>query len=190
MALNVTEVTINVHKVTRNLHKMTKMKYSIWIIPPQPIFNEVAKVINDLSVEYKGPVFEPHMTVLGNIDRELSDIRKAVETVAKDTEKLNLSLGPVSFSTTYFQSVLVRINSTAQLMQLNLYIKKLLNIENNVFMPHMSLMYGNHDTKTREKIAAKIKLQTTSFIADQIVIIPEKSEPEEWKPIVTIPFVG
>lgn len=162
------------------------MKYSIWVIPPQPIFNEVSKVINDLSVEYKGPVFKPHMTVLGSIDRKLSDIRKAVETVANDTERLSLSLGPVSFSTTYFQSVLVRVNSTAQLTQLNLDIKKLLDIENNVFMPHISLMYGNHDMKTREKIAEKIKLQSSSFVADKIVIVPEKSEPEEWEPIVTI----
>ena len=162
------------------------MKYSIWVIPPQPIFNEVSKVINDLSVEYKGPVFKPHMTVLGSIDRKLSDIRKAVETVANDTERLSLSLGPVSFSTTYFQSVLVRVNSTAQLTQLNLDIKKLLDIENNVFMPHISLMYGNHDMKTREKIAEKIKLRSSSFVADKIVIVPEKSEPEEWEPIVTI----
>src|SRR3989338_2326241 len=162
------------------------MKYSIWVIPPQPIFNEVSKVINDLSVEYKCPVFKPHMTVLGSIDRKLSDIRKAVETVANDTERLSLSLGPVSFSTTYFQSVRVRVNSTAQLTQLNLDIKKLLDIENNVFMPHISLMYGNHDMKIREKIAEKIKLQSSSFVADKIVIVPEKSEPEEWEPIVTI----
>lgn len=169
---------------------MTKMKYSIWIIPPQPIFNEVSKIINDLSVEYKGPIFKPHMTVLGSVDRKLNDIQEAVETVANNTEKLTLSLGPVSFSTTYFQSVLVRINSTAQLMQLNLDIKKLLDIENNVFMPHISLIYGNHDMKTREKIAAKIELQNNSFVANEIVIIPEKPEPKEWEPIVTIPFVG
>ena len=47
-------------------------------------------------------------------------------------------------------------------------------------------MYGNHDMKTREKIAEKIKLQSSSFVADKIVIVPEKSEPEEWEPIVTI----
>jgi len=165
---------------------MTKLKYSVWINPPQPVYGELSKVISDLSVEYNAPVFKPHMTLLGAIDRELDDIKKAVETAAKGTEKLNLSLGPVSFSTTYFQSVFVRVNSTAQLMQLNLDIKKLLDIDNNVFMPHISLMYGNHDMKIREKIATKMKLQSSSFIADKIVIIPEKSEPKEWEPMATI----
>lgn len=164
------------------------MKYSIWIIPPQPLFNELNEIIKNLSAEYNGPVFESHMTILGSIDRELSDIQKAVEIAAEHTKKLNLTLGPVSFSTTYFQSVLVRVNSTAQLMQLNLDVKKILNVENNVFMPHISLMYGNHDMKTREDVATTVKLQDTSFVASEIVIIPEKPEPSEWKPVVTIPL--
>ncbi|MFZ2026522.1 MAG: 2'-5' RNA ligase family protein [Microgenomates group bacterium] len=168
------------------------MKYCAWIIPPQPAFDELNKIISNLSAEYKGPVFKPHMTLLGSTECELDDIRKAVEAVAKNTKKLSLSLGPVSFSTTYYQSVLVRVNSTAQLMQFNLNLKKALGIENNVFMPHISLMYGDHDMKMREEIAAKIKLQNTSFVADSIVIVPvaEKSEPKDWEPVATIPLVG
>lgn len=91
------------------------MRYSIWIIPPQPLFDEFSKIINDLANKYKGPVFKPHLTILGSIDRELTDIQKAVESIAQNTEKLNLSLGPVSFSTTYFQSVFVRVNSSSNL---------------------------------------------------------------------------
>jgi len=164
------------------------MKYSVWIIPPKPVFNELKKVINDLSLQYKSPVFKPHMTVLGNIDLELNKIQKVVKEVATDIDNLTLSLGPISFSTTYLQSVFVRVNSTARLMQLNLEIKKLLNIENNVFMPHISLMYGNHDMETREKIATKIKLRSSSFVVNEIVIGSEKPEPRGWEPIATIPF--
>lgn len=168
------------------------MKYCVWIIPPQPVFDELNKIISDLSVEYKSPIFKSHMTLLGSTECELDTIRKAVEAVAKSTKKLNLTLGPISFSTTYYQSVLVRVDSTAGLMQLNLDLKDALGIKNNVFMPHISLMYGDHDMKTREEIAAKIKLQNTSFVADGIVIVPvaEKSKPEDWEPVVTIPFLG
>lgn len=168
------------------------MKYCVWIIPPQPVFDELNKIISDLSAQYKGPVFKPHMTLLGSTECELDDMQKAVETIAKNTKKLQLSLGPVSFSTTYYQSVLVRVGSTAELMQLNLDLKKALGIENNMFMPHISLMYGEHDMKTREEIATKIKPQNISFIADSIVIVPvaEKSEPEDWKPVTAIPLTG
>ena len=95
------------------------MKYSIWIIPPEPIFSQLSKTINELSSKYDCPVFEPHLTILGNIDHKLSKIEQVVEKIVSGLDDLNLSFGPVSFSTTYFQSVLIRINSTAKLMQLH-----------------------------------------------------------------------
>lgn len=164
------------------------MKYSIWIIPPEPIFNQLSKAINELSSKYRCPIFEPHLTILGNIDHELSKIKQVVEKIVSDLDNLNLSFGPVSFSTTYFQSVLIRINSTAKLMRLHFDIKKLLKDENIVYMPHVSLMYGNHDMETRERIALGLNFQPRSFIAKQVVIIPEKPKPVDWKPVAIVPF--
>lgn len=164
------------------------MKYSIWIIPPEPIFNQLSKVISELSSKYRCPIFGPHLTILGNIDHELSEIKRVVEKIVSDLDNLNLSFGPVSFSTTYFQSVLIRINSTAKLMRLHFDIKKLLKDENIVYMPHISLMYGNHDMETRERIALGLNFHLRSFIAKQVVIIPEKPKPIDWKPVAIVPF--
>ncbi|MBI5355989.1 hypothetical protein HZB78_00045 [Candidatus Collierbacteria bacterium] len=164
------------------------MKYSIWIIPPEPIFSQLSKIINELSLKYNCPVFKPHLTILGNMDHELSEIKQVVEKIVSDLDDLNLSFGPVSFSTTYFQSVLIRVNSTAKLMQLHFDIKKLLKNENIVYMPHISLMYGNHDMETREKIASGLSLNLSSFTAKQVVIIPEKPKPVDWKPVAIISF--
>jgi hypothetical protein len=128
------------------------------------------------------------LTILGNIDHELSEIKQAVKKIVSDLDDLNLSFGPVSFSTTYFQSVLIRINSTAKLMQLHFDIKKLLKNENIVYMPHISLMYGNHDMETREKVALGLNFHLSTFIARQIAIIPEKPKPTDWKPVAIVPF--
>lgn len=42
---------------------------------------------------------------------------------------------------------------TVGLMELNLKSKRLLETENNVFMPHISLSHGDHDMISRENIA-------------------------------------
>lgn len=164
------------------------MKYSIWIIPPEPIFSQLKKIIGSLSKENTAPLFDPHMTLLGNIDEDLSEIESKIRKLLTNAGGLRLELGPISFSSTYFQSVFVRVNSTAQLMQLNLDIKKALNMENSVFMPHMSLLYGDHDMKSREEIASKIKLYRSSFDVRKVVIIPEMPNPKDWKPEVVIPI--
>ena len=164
------------------------MKYSIWIIPPEPIFGQIKKVIDELSKKYEGPLFEPHMTLLGGIDNDISEIERNIKLLPSNGEKLELTLGPVSFSTTYFQSVLVRVNSTAKLMKLNMDTKEILGLENNVFMPHISLLYGNHDMSIREEIASKIHFPKISFAVNEFIITPSTDNPSEWAHSAVIPF--
>ncbi|OGH16460.1 MAG: hypothetical protein A3C30_04695 [Candidatus Levybacteria bacterium RIFCSPHIGHO2_02_FULL_40_18] len=164
------------------------MKYSIWTIPPDPIYYQIKATIDQLSKRYQGPQFDPHMTLLGEIEADLSELEQKVKKLATGLSKLELSLGPVSFSTTYFQSVFVRINSTAKLMQLNIDAKKLFDMENNVFMPHMSLLYGDHDMLTRGKAASTLMIPSTSFVIDKFLITQTTGAPSEWKYVATVPF--
>lgn len=164
------------------------MQYSIWIIPPEPVYTQLKQTVDQLSRSYNGPIFEPHMTLLGNIDKDLSEIENKVNELATGASTLELSLGPISFSTTYFQSVFVRVNSDADLMQLNLEAKKLFGMNNDVFMPHISLLYGDHDMAIREEAATKVKLSPTPFIINEFVITPAISDPSLWEHSATITF--
>ncbi len=167
------------------------MKFNIWIIPPEPIYSQIKSVINQLSLEYKSSQFKPHMTLLGVFYGEnLSEVEQKTKKLTM-INKLELTLDAISFSTTYFQSVFVRINSTAKLMQLNLDAKKMFNRENNVFMPHISLLYGDHDMDTREKAASEVKLPLASFAVDKFSITSaDSNNPKDWKIISTIPITG
>jgi len=159
------------------------MLYSIWLIPGEPVYSEIQRIIRSLSSQYNTPYFDPHLTLLGGFEQEFEVIKKAVMAVGNQAKQLALSLGQVSFSTTYYQSVFIRVNSAARLMQLNLDLKKFLNQPNNFYMPHISFIYDELDMKTREKIAQKIKLENTEFAVKKIVVIPEKSaDPKDWKP--------
>lgn len=115
-------------------------------------------------------------------------MEEKVRKLAGKIDKLDLSTGVISYSTTYFQSIFVRLDSTAKLMQLNLDAKEIFHRDNNVFMPHISLLYGNHDMATREKIASKIQLPKTSFTANTFVITPSTVNPSDWIHSATIPF--
>lgn len=164
------------------------MKYSIWVIPPEPVFSQVQSVVQTLSLQYTGPLFEPHLTILGGVEAELPQVIQATKTIAASCNQLQLTLDAISFSTTYFQSVLVRVQATAQLLQLNLDLKKALVQENTLYMPHLSLLYGNHDMPTREKAASQIQLPPLSFAVTSFVIVPSTLDPSEWQHLATVPF--
>ena len=170
--------------------KYNRMKYSIWVIPPAPLNKHLLDIIKQLADVYQGPLFEPHMTVLGNIDLELKKLDESVRKVAVITPKLNLSLESVSFSTTYFQNVLLRVKSTAELLNLNIELKKALNEDNNVFMPHISLLYGDHDMHLRENAAKSISQMNTNFTVDRLVLTPSTPNPKDWKHLAEIPLKG
>lgn len=162
--------------------------YAIWIIPPDPLYSYLQKIIIELTEEYGSPVFEPHLTLLSGITEDLPTIVEKMTSIASTGSPLELSLGPVSFSTTYFQSVLVRVNSTAPLLQLHLDILKTFGFETGVFMPHMSLMYGDLPMPLREKIAQSISLQPHSFLAQECVVMSAEPDPREWRQLAAIPL--
>lgn len=164
-------------------------RYTLWVVPAEPVKSILQKIILDLSKKYKTPNFEPHMTLLGDIEVSEEEILAGTKKLASMLKPFNLALGEVSFSTTYFQSVFVRVKSNAKLMQANLLAKQIFNLPNNLFMPHVSLMYGVDDMETREKIAAEIKLPADlSFQADKIIIIPTTKDPKDWHHLAEIPL--
>ena len=163
--------------------------FSIWIVPSPIIKKQLEEIILDLSQKYDAPNFEQHMTLLGDISGDEKSIVEKAKKLALEIKPFDVELGEISFSTTYFQSVFVRIKSNAKLMDANLKAKEIFGINNNVFMPHMSLLYGEHSMEQREKISNELNLPINlSFFVDKIVIIPATKNPNDWKPLTELPF--
>ncbi|EKD91448.1 MAG: hypothetical protein ACD_30C00005G0016 [uncultured bacterium] len=163
--------------------------FSIWIVPSGDVKKKLEGVILDLSQKYNSPVFEPHMTLLGDISVDEKSVLEKAKILTSKIKPFTVELGEISFSTTYFQSVFVRIKSNAELMNANLAAKEIFGVDNNVFMPHISLLYGDYDMELREKVAKEIKLPSNlSFNVDKLVIIPSFPEPKDWKHLAKLPL--
>ena len=161
--------------------------YSLWITPTSDLKESLDELILKLSKKYKSPRFEAHMTLLGNIDSDEKTMIQKTKELTSETKTFSLQLDEISFSTTYFQSVLVRVRSTDELMEANLKAKKVFQMDNNVFMPHISLLYGNHQMKLRGKIASEIELPKYKYFkAEKIIVIPSTQNPAEWAHLAEI----
>lgn len=162
------------------------MQYSIWLIPPEPVYSKVQQVINSLAEKYQSPIIEPHITVLGKIEKDFPEIKENIVKLTRSLQPLHLKLGPISFSTTYYQSVFVRIESSAELLALNLRAKQIFERKNDVYMPHASLLYGDHNMKFREKVASGLQLPMLDFVVKKLVVVPSLPDPKDWKHLITI----
>jgi len=157
-------------------------KFSFWIIPENDFYQEIEEVVIKYSKEYNSPVFVPHMTLHGSVISTDEDVVRRVEQVASKIKPFEIKIGEVEFSTTYFQCIFVRMKVNAKLLEAHLALKDVLDFkESHVFMPHGSLVYGDFDMETREKIAKEIKLKGIRFMANKITIVrADSSDPKEW----------
>lgn len=167
-----------------------KKLYTIWILPPPSLKKDLQEIIVKLAKKFKSPIFEPHMTLLGDIEIDEESMIEKAKTLASKTQPFSLELGEISFSTTYFQSVFVRVKSTAKLMEANLIAKGIFGKENNVFMPHMSLLYGDQEMELREIISQEIKLPINiKFKVEKIVVVPSTKNPKDWKHLAEVSLI-
>ena len=167
------------------------MSYTLWLLPKEVAVKDyLSTVVKDLASKYEGPEFEPHATLLGDQLFELKDLTEKCTQVAQQTKPFTVQTGSIEYSTTYYQCVFVRLKPTPQLMELYDTAKKTFGLTNpSVFMPHISLFYGNVPYVQRQQIVDSLSLKPLSFTIDSITITPGgEHPPSEWEHMAELKF--
>ena len=164
-------------------------KFSLWVTAQGNAQRRLEAVVKDLSLRFKGPLFEPHLTLLEPILEDKHEVIRKTQALARKITPFKLTLGNVDYSSTYSQCVFVRVKTSVPLLEARMVTQKIFNI-NSFFMPHMSLYYGNVSPETREKIAKSVKIPNLSFIVDRLIVTPATADSSKWRHLAEIPFKG
>lgn len=161
-------------------------KFSLWITPQKELQDKIQVIIDQFSQKGGATKFPAHMTLFGEFEMDENEAFTKTQKLAEELVAFNLTLGRVDISTTYYQNIFVRVNTTAELMDAHVKARQIFEGKPNyVFMPHISLVYGDFDMKERDNLAKEIgqSLEGAKFRATRIDLIPSESIPELWKPI-------
>lgn len=164
-------------------------RFSLWVTARGNTQKRLEAVVKDLSKKFKGPNFEPHMTLLGPIPEGKEEVIKKAQIFARKIAPFKLTLGNVDYSSTYFQCVFVRVMTSRPLLEARMTAQKVFNID-SLFMPHISLYYGDVSPKVREKIVKSVKLPKLSFMVDKIIVTPATNDTSKWKHLAEISLEG
>ena len=66
-------ITIFMSRKQKKMNKKHNRKgktYSIWLMPHGKCANSVSRIINDISKKYNTPIFKPHVTLIGDCEKE------------------------------------------------------------------------------------------------------------------------
>ena len=152
--------------------------YSIWVESSSKQLTQIKKVIKTLSEEENKDYFEPHVTLVTNLNSEHS----AMDVLNKIPKKrFDITFDTIQEGTTYFQRLFLTSTDNTN------FQTSIIDIDGwpSLWIPHLSLYYGNELPKSYpSKDFDNLIPATVTF--DTLVLSKTGPLVSEWKEITTV----
>lgn len=151
-------------------------------MPTGNIYNKLNKIISQLNKEYSSPNFLPHVTLIGLVVGSQKEILLKTSQLAIFIQPFEIKLTKVDYLNEYFRCLFIKVVKTKELMEANLKAREIFNREKDLkFMPHLSLMYGNFNSKTKKGVISKIGREfNLKFKVKSIHLFLTEGESKRW----------
>lgn len=164
--------------------------YSLWLEPSGDVAYRLGEYIKKLSKRYDTPLFSPHVTLLGNLSSTETELIPFTNMLASSISPFDLKLTRAGFRNSYYQSLFIHVEESSRLKEVRERACRLFDNENNKFMPHLSLMYGDLPKEEKERILNLIGHEfELTFTAQSISLVRTSGKPPDWRRIHTAVFI-
>ena len=154
---------------------------TLWAIPKKeeiPLFLESKRLIDN---KLKGPGFPIHMTLAAQFDLNLSKVKKLEEEIAKRINPIEISYKGYGMKDYFFQAFYVKVDLNQDLQSARSEICDIVKIEDEEFMPHLSLYYGKKSLEKKQSLLAELPEIEGSFTAETFYLVSFDPKNIEWK---------
>ena len=152
--------------------------YSIWVESSSKQLTQIKKVIKTLSEEENTDYFEPHVTLVTNLNSEHSAMN-VFDKISK--KRFDITFDTIQEGTTYFQRLFLTSTDNTN------FQNSIIDIEGwpSLWIPHLSLFYGNELPKSYpSKDFDNLIPVTVTF--DTLVLSETGPIVSKWKEITTL----
>lgn len=167
--------------------------YCLWLEPTGKTHELLATTIAQLSQEYGGPLFDPHVTLLGDIAGQEGKLLHKTEKLAHALSPFDLTLTVPAFQDQYFRCVFMGVEETSTLLEAHTLARKVFHKEDAPpYMPHLSLLYGSYPRALKEQISGAVPTSLrVQFTASAVTVFRvEGNSPNDWRKVQTFGFSG
>lgn len=163
--------------------------YSLWLLPQEDIKLKYQSIISKLSNEHSFPSFEPHITLLGEVEGEEQDIVNKTQQLVNMLKPLILQAGPIKAEDFFFRAVYVQIEASQDLLKMHRNAEFVFNAKRGgLYNPHMSLMYGDYSQDIKENIIKDLGSLQDKFTVDVIRLVRSQGTIIDWKTVTEFSF--
>ena len=78
--------------------------YSLWLMPTGEAYDKFSNLIKRLAKEYNAPIFEPHVTLIGEAMQSEEDVIRRAEKLVSGQESFPITLRTIDCQDSYFRT--------------------------------------------------------------------------------------
>lgn len=155
--------------------------HAIWLTFSKNDRDYLKKIMDKFSEKYQAPKFEPHITVYGLVDSEMSLIESIAKELTLNCNSFLVKKSEILQSEELWKTVYVelKMNNQMELIHKNLkkHFEKIVKYE---FNPHISLIYKILPIEEKIRIINELNIKN-EFMIDKLVVQKFFPEVEKWK---------
>jgi len=168
-------------------------QYALWLTSLGESHDHLAQLIHQLSEQYRGPSFEPHITLLGGIQGDEPAMGEKVRKLGATLCPIATALQWPACEEEYFRCLYFPVKATPAILDAHEQAKVILGkSSDSPFSPHVSLLYGVFPIQIKQDIIATLPsdLPQQFLVSELKLIRVESLNPRDWHLVETISLQG
>jgi 2'-5' RNA ligase len=150
---------------------MAQTEYSFWLMPAEPLRNQLCAVIDALAVEFDAPRFAPHVTICHgpSSGKEASEI---AGEIAAQFQPLDLEMRKLDQSAIYIKTFFVQFHESEPLRRMFELARERVAIpQEDSLNPHLSLLYQRLSEEQRHELCRRSLVPGGAYRLDGIRVV-------------------
>ena len=157
--------------------------YHLFFLPQGELFDNLQGIINELAEKYQGAKFEPHLTLLARIPKaDEAELIAKTKQLASTMQPFEVEPKELIAQDTYFRALYCKAEPNAVMEEYHQKALEMFGVQDvNVYMPHLSLYYGNVPQSIKDEMIASLSLPASmKFLVDRVFLYRTEGEAQDW----------
>lgn len=163
--------------------------FSLWLIPKGQEYKDFSKIIKALVKKNSAPKFEPHVTLIGGILASKNEAINNTKKIASFMAPFSLILADIGYSDTAHKALFINCKKNERLLNTHQKAKEIFKHGEGKYLPHISLIYGMYNEKSKKEMLKEIKRYPKNLTFDSISLFnTENKNEEKWYKVAEFKF--
>lgn len=151
-----------------------KELFSVWLVPQKDDEEELTNTVNNLATEHSSPIFNPHLTLIGDVSVSYENLKSAVDETALNQSEFTVKSAGLNQSEAFFKTVFIEFEINETLKNLFQTLSQKTDKRSiDTFKPHISLMYKLMPEEEKRKIIQSLSVKNGYTMGSLYIVAPK-----------------